>query len=124
MKSENKFGLPGKKIAVFGLFTAESLLLIHLLATGQPTLPFLSPPTRAHVDSTRGRIRETGAQGFDMAIECVLLLFAVHIRGLLITGGVVEIRIVGVEAEEELGAQMPVPRPRYTFPRTRESTEQ
>lgn len=101
-------------MAVFGLVAAELLLLIHLLAACQPTLPFLSPPPRAHVDSTHGRIRETGAQGLNMAIECVLLLFAVHIRGLLITGGVVEIRIVGVEAEE-LGAQMPVPRPAEVY---------
>ena len=102
-------------MAVFGLFAVELLLLIHLLAACQLPLPFLSPPPRAHVNSTRGRIRETGAQGPDMAIERVLLLFAVHIRGLLIPGGVVEIRIVGVEAEEELGAQMPVPRPAEVY---------
>jgi hypothetical protein len=57
--------------------------------------PFLSPPHRAHVASTRGRIREAGAQGLDMAIECLLLLFGAHIRGLLIARGAVEVRCGG-----------------------------
>jgi hypothetical protein len=109
-------GVPGKKIAVFGLLGGECVLLIHLRAAGRLLLPCLSPLHRAHVVSTCGRIRETRAQGLDIATECVLLLFVVHARGLLMPGGAAEVTSVGVEADGAWGKHdVPKPRPMPCF---------
>lgn len=87
-------------MAVFGLFVVDWLLLIHLRAAGRP----FSPPHRAHVASTRGTIRDTEVQGLDIAIDSRSLLFGVHIRGLLMGDGAVEVNCGGGPWRLSLGA--------------------
>lgn len=82
--------LPGKNIAVLGLFAGDLLLLIHLRAAG-----CLRPLHRAHVASRRGTIRGNVLQGLDIAIEGRLLLFGGHIRGLRTADGAVEVKVWG-----------------------------